>query len=556
MSKEFKLTDPGEGLQEAEILEVHVAAGDKVEDGDTVLTVETDKANTEIPAPFSGTVKEVRVSEGDTAQVGDVLMTYDDAEQDTDDNDQGDDEQKAADSKQDDSEQDTDEDEDENADDGDGDGDDADEEADTDASEGSESETDNSAKDGDEDDADAKDDDSDSDASEDNESETADNEDDEAEDESKGPQHEKNVEMGDIDEDDTEDSDDQETTKDSDKSDDQESQEKSEGDEASETSGHDKPVPAAPSTRRLAREKNVDLGDIEPSGDEGRVTAEDVEAAAQEAQGGKQSSTSNKGQKGSGSALIPGGGEAPALPDFSQWGEVERTPLRSIHRATAKNMARAWGQIPHVYHQDIADVTALDRFRREHEEAAEIDGGKFTLTVLVIKALASALKQFPRFSASLDVENQEIVLKHYCHIGLAVATDRGLLVPVIRDVDQKNLVQLSTEAAEIARKTRDGDIKRDDMQGGCITVTNPGSMGGSSLTPLINHPQVAILGMAQARLQPTVQGDIDNYTIEPRLQLPLILGFDHRVNDGAEAAQFVTYLKNSLADPESLLLNI
>src|SRR5699024_6957944 len=222
--------------------------------------------------------------------------------------------------------------------------------------------------------------------------------------------------------------------------------------------------------------------------------AEDVEAAAQST--GDQ--TQEHGQKGKerqrAAALLPGGGQAPTLPDFSQWGEVERMPLRSIRRATAQNMAVSWGQIPHVFHQDIADVTELERFRRRHADTAEAEGGKFTLTVLVMKALAAALKRFPRFNASLDIENQDIVLKRYCHVGVAVATDHGLLVPVIRDVDQKSLVQLTAETTEMARKTRDGEVGREDMMGASMTVTNPGPMGGSSLTPLINHPQVAILG--------------------------------------------------------------
>jgi pyruvate dehydrogenase E2 component (dihydrolipoamide acetyltransferase) len=442
MSQEFKFTDPGEGLHEAEILEVHVSEGDQVEDGDTVLTVETDKASTEVPAPFTGTIQEMRVAEGDVVEVGDVLMTYDSGEEEG----------------------------------------------------GGESE---------------------------------------AQEEERESQERAESE--------------QEESKQKESEQEQKSTAKREAGE---------PVPAAPSTRRLAREKGVDLHDIEPSGPHGRVTAEDVEAAAQVAEGQKQSKESRGREAAAGSVFIPSGSPPVSLPDFSQWGEIERMPLRSIRRATAQNMALSWGQIPHVYHQDIADVTELERFRRAHTEAAQAQGGKFTLTVLVMKALVSVLKQFPRFNASLDVENEEIVLKHYCHIGLAVATDHGLLVPVIRDVDKKNLVELTAEATDIAQRTRDGDIKGEEMRGASMTLTNPGPMGGASLTPLINHPQVAILGMAAARLQPTVEGDLDDYKIKPRLRLPLILGFDHRVNDGAEAAQFVTRLIRTLADPDSLALKI
>ncbi|HET7315391.1 dihydrolipoamide acetyltransferase family protein [Salinisphaera sp.] len=517
MSQEFKFSDPGEGLQEAEILEVHVSEGDTVNDGDTVLTVETDKANTDVPAPFSGTVEEVRVSEGDMVEVGDVLLTYDEG--------------------------------------GESGGEEESEDSKEQASESEESGEDKQAKE----DRDEEDEESDK------EQEKEKQESGKKQDRDKSDKNKDDKDKGDKKEQDKDEEEKSESSEEESSEDKQESKKQESSRE---------PVPAAPSTRRLAREKGVDLHDIEPSGKDGRVTAEDVEAAAgsaereqesreqesREQDSREQDSREQDGKKrksaGGGSALIPGAGEAPSLPDFSQWGEIERAPLRSIRRATAQNMARSWGQIPHVYHQDIADVTELERFRRSHEEAAQAQRGKFTLTVLMMKALVSTLKQFPRFNASLDVENQEIVLKRYFHIGLAVATDRGLLVPVIRDVDQKNLIELSAEALDIARKTRNGEIKREDMMGGSMTVTNPGAMGGSSLTPLINHPQVAILGMGQARLEPVVHGDLDAYEVKPRLRLPLILGFDHRVNDGADAAQFVTTLIRTLADPESLLLNI
>lgn len=474
MSEEFRFSDPGEGLQEAEIIEIHVGEGDTVGEGDVVLTLETDKANTDIPAPFTGTIDSIEIAEGDMVEIDDVLMTYS--------------EDGASESK----------------DPGSGD--------------------DSGRSDDDEDEKDEKDEKSHSGKSKSDKS-------------SKGGKSKR---------------------KEKDKAD---SKSKRDGKTAKKTSDGDPPVPAAPSTRRLAREKGVDLRTIEPDGQNGRITAEDVEAAAESggetAGGSKTASGSNKadseseGGSRNGSPLAPAAG-SPSLPDFSQWGETERMPLRSIRRATAENMARAWAQIPHVYHQDVADVTELERFRREHEP----EQGKLTLTVLVMKALVSALKRFPRFNASLDVENREIVLKKYFHIGLAVATERGLLVPTIRDVDRKSLLELAVESENMARKTRNGEVKREDMQGGSMTLTNPGPLGGSALTPLINHPQVAILGMAQASLEPVVSGDTDNYQIQPRLHLPLVLGFDHRVNDGADAARFVTFLKETLADPESLLLNL
>lgn len=471
MSQEFKFTDPGEGLHEAEILEVHVSEGDQVEDGDTVLTVETDKASTDVPAPFSGTIEKMHVQEGDTVEVGDVLITYREAG----------------------------------------------------AEEGAEQE-------------------------EEAEEDTAQEEEKEKEQE---PQEEEEKKEGQDAEEDQEEKaagkEEAEPSEDKEESKPREGKNKKQRRAAAEEKpSRDGPVPAAPSTRRLAREKGVDLRALEPSGPQGRVTAEDVEAAARSGKRPERKHTST---------LTPSVAPGP-LPDFSQWGEVERTPLRSIRRTTAQRMAQSWSQIPHVYHQDVADITELERFRREHESSAQAKGGKFTLTVLVMKALVFALKEFPRFNASLDTENEEIILKRYFHIGMAVATDHGLLAPVIRDVDKRNLTELTAAVTAMAEKTRNGEVKREDMQGACTTVTNPGAMGGTAFTPLINYPQVAILGMAQARLEPVVRGDLREYKIEPRLRLPLVLGFDHRVNDGAEAARFVTTLVRSLGDPESLLLKI
>ncbi len=456
MSQEFKFTDPGEGLHEGEILEVHVSEGDEVEDGDIVLTVETDKASTDVPAPFSGTVEKLHVKEGDMVEVGDTLITYREGGEE---------------------------------------------------SEAGEGEEEEKEKEG-------------------------------AGEEEASAQKEQPQEKG--------------GTKEEQRGAEESQQEPAEDKEERQPARRDGksadegPVPAAPSTRRLAREKGVDLRTVEASGPHGRVTAEDVEAAAG---GGKQRERSGA------PAVTPGSAPGP-LPDFSQWGEVERTPLRSIRRATAQHMAQSWAQIPHVFHQDVADVTELERFRREYAPEAQAGGGKFTLTVLVMKALVFALKEFPRFNASLDTENEEIVLKRYFHIGMAVATEQGLLVPVARDVDRKNLTELTAEIGALAEQARSGDLQREDMQGASMTVTNPGAMGGSAFMPLVNYPQVAILGMAQARLEPVVRGDLDAHEIVPRLRLPLILGFDHRVNDGADAARFVTTLIEILDDPKSLLLKI
>lgn len=527
MSQKFTFSDPGEGLQEAEILDVHVSNGDTISDGDIVLTVETDKANTDVPAPFDGTIDEVHVSRGDTVQVGDVLMTYNEGTN-------ADDEQSAPEAQ--------DEPDDESGDEpkqNDADDDQSDPKAQDESDD--ESEQNKGA------------DDRDQHQSAPDEKSTGDGKN--AAGVGKQKSKATNSDADRDDEDGGDEPDEGQSSK--------QEQESSSGQETADNKSRKRgergssdrdnrerdpqPVPAAPSTRRLAREQGVDLHRITPSGKHGRVTSEDVEAAAQNQKQGQQPSQSQS----SASPQTPGVSPS-ELPDFTQWGETEREPLRSIRRATARNMAQSWAQIPHVFHHDIADVTALEKFRQAHE----VTHGKLTLTVLVMKALVDVLKRFPRFNASIDMQNQEIVHKHYFHIGLAVATERGLLVPVIRDVDRKSVTELAAEAADIARKARNGELSRADMSGGSITVTNPGPLGGTALTPLINHPQAAILGMAQARLEPVTEGSLDDYRITARLRLPLVLGFDHRINDGADAARFVTALIHTLADPESLLLAV
>ena len=338
---------------------------------------------------------------------------------------------------------------------------------------------------------------------------------------------------------------------------------------ATETDDHPtaRPVPASPATRRLARELGVRLHDVNGSGPGGRVIAEDVRAAAGEAATESEKTVVSQEDTPSAATWAESEEQAPAppperplvveqppLPDFSRWGPVEAIPLRSVRRATATQMALAWSQIPHVMHQDVADITELERFRRRHTAEIEALGGKLSLTVLVMQATVAALKQFPRFNASLDPESGQIILKHYYHVGVAVDTERGLLVPVVRDVDRKSMAELAIELKELAARTRQGKLEREALQGGTFTITNPGSIGGTAATPIINYPEVAILGLARTRLEPVVQGDLDRFSIKPRLRLPLHLAFDHRVNDGADAARFVRTMIDMLGDPESLML--
>jgi pyruvate dehydrogenase E2 component (dihydrolipoamide acetyltransferase) len=323
------------------------------------------------------------------------------------------------------------------------------------------------------------------------------------------------------------------------------------------------PVPASPSTRRLARELEVDLRQVPPSGPAGRVTSEDVRAFVER---GEEEEEALAPPEEKAAERVPAEGPAelpevipqgriPSLPDFTRWGEVERVPLRSVRRSTAKQMALSWSQIPHVNHQDKADITELERFRQKHKERIEERGGRLTPTVFAMKAVVAALREHPRFNASLDPENEEIILKQYYHVGVAVDTDRGLLVPVIRDVDRKSITELSIELYEIVQRTRSGEATLDELRGGTFTITNIGILGGTAFFPIINFPEVAILGMARARWEPTVrrneEGELET---EPRYMLPLMVAFDHRVVDGADAARFVGVLKDALESPEHMLL--
>jgi pyruvate dehydrogenase E2 component (dihydrolipoamide acetyltransferase) len=343
----------------------------------------------------------------------------------------------------------------------------------------------------------------------------------------------------------------------------EETQEKAERETPPEREG---PIPAAPSTRRLARELGVDLRDVTPSGPAGRVMSEDVRAFAEKGEEAEKAPAAEEeaGPEVEAPARAPGeipavipSGQVPSLPDFTRWGDVERMPLRSVRRSTAKQMALSWAQIPHVNHQDRADITDLERFREQHKAEIEEQGGSLTPTVFAMKATVAALKQYPRFNASLDPESEEIILKHYYHIGIAVDTDRGLLVPKIRDVDQKSITDLSIELKELVERTRSGEASLDELQGGTFTITNIGILGGTAFFPIINFPEVAILGMARARWEPIVRrNEGGGFETEPRYVLPLMLSFDHRVVDGADAARFVSVVKHALETPENLLLTM
>jgi pyruvate dehydrogenase E2 component (dihydrolipoamide acetyltransferase) len=305
------------------------------------------------------------------------------------------------------------------------------------------------------------------------------------------------------------------------------------------TPAPEKLVPAGPATRRLARELGVDLARVRGTAPGGRVTQEDVKAFVKELASG----AAALAVSAVGAAPV-----APPLPDFERWGPVERRPLDAIRRKTAEQMALAWSLIPHVTQHDLADITDLEAFRKQQQEAK---GPKLTVTAFALKASAIALKEFPHFNASLDLAAGQLVQKHYYHLGLAVDTERGLLVPVIRDVDRKSVFELAREMGEIADRARQKKLAADEMRGGTFTITNLGGIGGTAFTPIINYPEVSILGLSRSRLQPVVRDG----QIVPRLLLPLSLSYDHRVIDGAGAARFVRRLAEMLENPLVMLLH-
>jgi len=300
-------------------------------------------------------------------------------------------------------------------------------------------------------------------------------------------------------------------------------------------------VHASPSIRRVARELGVDLAKVKGTGEKGRITKEDVlgflrgPAAAAPAQ-----------------AAPSGGMGIPEIPaqDFSKFGPVETRPLSRIKRISGPHLHRAWLNVPHVTHQDEADVTEIEKYRKELDAVAKDKGYRVTMLAFLLKASVSALRQFPEFNASLSPEKDALILKKYYNIGIAVDTPDGLVVPVLRDVDRKGVTELSQEMGAISKKARDGKLGAADMQGATFTISSLGGIGGTAFTPIVNAPEVAILGVVRARMQPVWDGT----EFKPRLMLPLSLSYDHRVIDGALAARFARHLCHVLEDVRRLVL--
>ena len=296
-------------------------------------------------------------------------------------------------------------------------------------------------------------------------------------------------------------------------------------------------VPAAPSVRRFAREIGVEINNVRGSGPSGRISVEDVKAFAK--------ALNQQLQQGGAVGCAVVGVPRETLPDFSKWGDIDRQPMSNIRRKTAEHLSYAWATVPHVTQFDKADITELEKIRKQFGKQVEAAGGKLTVTGILLKVIASAMKVYPQFNSSVDMEKNEIIYKKYLNIGVAVDTEKGLLVPVIKDVDKKNITQISVDLAEVSKKARDKKLGLDDMQGGCFTISNLGGIGGTYFTPIVNTPEVAILGVSKSSYEPVyIDGEF-----KPRLMMPLSLSYDHRIIDGADAIRFLRWVVNALENP-------
>jgi pyruvate dehydrogenase E2 component (dihydrolipoamide acetyltransferase) len=318
-------------------------------------------------------------------------------------------------------------------------------------------------------------------------------------------------------------------------------------------------APAAPSVRRLAREIGVDVNEVQGTGVNGRISEEDVKEHA------RRILSSVPSTLGAGSAARAGGGAAAVpLPDFARYGEIERQPMSNIRRKTAEHLGHAWNTIPHVTQFDKADITPMESLRAQFRKQVEQVGGNLTVTAVLVKVLAAAVKQFPQFNASVDSASGEIVFKKYVNVGVAVDTEWGLLVPVIRNVDQKNIQQVAVEMQQLSEKARARKLSLEEMSGGGISISNLGGIGGTYFTPIVNWPEVAILGVSRGVIEPvwrpggngSTGGRISNAdgAFEPRQMLPLSLSYDHRVIDGANAIRFLRWVVQAVEQPFLLSL--
>ena len=449
MAIEFKLPEVSEGVESADIAEIHVSEGDVIKANQVVAEVETEKAVAEIECPHAGKVVKVHVKAGESVKIGATILTIEEG----DGGDSGKKAEKSAEKK-----------------------------------------------------------------SDDQPADKAEKKEDKADDKKSSDKQEAKSSP-------------------SEATDKPKSAPSVSSSSSAEPAGDRPPAPAGPATRRMARDLGVDLYDVKGSGPGGRITKEDVQAYV-------------KARLSAPAAKAAGGPVgAPPLPDFSDFGPTRREAMNKIAKTAAQHLTMSWNVIPHVTQQDLADITDIELARKTFLQGTGKGGPKVTMTAIAIKAAVTALKAFPKFNSSLDPETMEIVYKQYYHIGVAVDTENGLVVPVIRDVDKKSLLQIAAEVTDLAVKARDRKLTMNEMKGASFTITNLGGIGGTSFTPIVSYPEVAILGMSRGQKQlRLIDGEL-----EERLMLPLSLSYDHRVVNGADAARFIVKLSALLSDPFTLL---
>ncbi len=517
MSKEVKVPQISEDADSGTVADIYVKEGDEIEEGQDIIGLESDKASVDVPSDASGKVKSIKVSEGDEVKVGDVILILEDSDGDSSESSESEDEKEK----------------------GSKDSDDSDPEKEED-SEDEEDDSEDEDKDSEKEKEESNEDDSEEEEGDDEDSDKDDDSDEEVKSEKKKSSKDASASSASDDEDDEE-SEKEESKDKSDKKKSKNSKEESADEADSEEDDSDDNGPVAPLAKKFARELGVDISEIQGDDPEKRVTREDVMAHAKKMiSAAKKSGGESKASEASGGVL------AIELPDFSRWGETEREPLSGIRNAVAKNTTTSWQNIPHVTQHDQADLTELHEFL---DKTSNEDGVKLSMTAVLTKITVEALKQFPKFNASLDLENKEIVYKKYYHISIAVDTENGLMMPVMQDVDQKPINKLSEELSELAEKARNQKLKPEEMKGGNFAISNLGGIGGTYFTPVIFPPQAAILGVSSSETRPVW----NESEFEPREILPLSLSYDHRLIDGAEAARFLRWICEVIEQPFNLL---
>ena len=493
MIKEVKLPEVSDNVETGDVVKVLVSVGDDVKVDQPVIELETDKAMFEVPSTEEGVVKEIKVKVGDAISIGSVILTLD-SEAGSDkkvEDDKG--EEKGG------------------------------------KKETSDEEKEDSKDEKKEDSKDEKKEDSKDEKKEDSKEEEKEDSKDEKKDDSKDEKKETSKEEK------KEDTKGESEKKDEDKHDIKKDDVKGKSDEKAVATVVKDTAPASPSVRRLARELGVDINEVTGNSLE-RISEGDIKKFVRDKIRSTEGPVVSVTQK--------------ALPNFEKWGEIEREPMSKVRAITGDAMTYAWTTIPMVTQFDKADITQIEEFRKKYSKKVEEDGGHLTVTSLLVKICSVALKEFSQFNSSIDVVSKEIIFKKYFNIGIAVDTDRGLLVPVIKDTDKKTITEISSELNELAEKARNKKISPEEMDGGNFTISNLGGIGGTNFSPIVYSPQVAILGVSRA----IKEAVLINEKFEPRFMLPLSLTYDHRIIDGADAARFLRWIAEALENPMVMVL--